>query len=88
MKYSVFNESFGTYSIYEGPPRNPTMKLISSLGSTPESSTDVLPVDSEYIGDSEYAVGTIVSKDYSIKKFFFNLSVILVGGIIIKMIFK
>ena len=82
MKYSVFNESSGDYSIYEGP------HLISSMGLIQEQSINVLPVDSEYIGSSEIALGEIVTGDYSIKKFFFNLSVILVGGLIIKMIFK
>ena len=62
MKYSVWNNVTGMYSVYESAsiPFPRISGRSSNLGAVLSESTDVLPKDSEHIGESEIAVGRIV----------------------------
>lgn len=91
MKYSVFNKSIGSYSVYEGFPTdfnsydwNTGEASGSSLGSVP--SERVLPNGSQYIGESMNPVGMIVQQDYSFKGFFYKMTITVTGIIIAKLI--
>jgi len=91
MKYSVFNNSLGMYQVYEGPSRRSSLGCIrppaSPLGSTLDENADVLPPDSQHLGESDVAVGKIVTESYTPGRFFFFLAASLTAGLLSRWIY-
>jgi hypothetical protein len=83
MRYSVFNQSLGTYSVYEGPQilKRLTTGGSTALGSAPEDTTDILPSESQYLGESEFAEGKIVEISYGFNNFCFTFFAILTASV-------
>lgn len=84
MKYSVWNNLRGTYSVFESmAPALPTLKRGSNLGAVPTESLDILPPDSQYVGESEVAEGQIVRNPSRVGDFI----IILVAGLAARLIY-
>lgn len=76
MRYSVFNRSMGSYSIYEGSGTDfQTSGSVHSLGATPQDVANILPANAVKIGEAKYPQGIIVDADYSPKRFLFNFAI-------------
>lgn len=84
MKYSVWNNLRGTYSVFESlAPALSTPKRGSNLGAVPTESLDILPPDSQYIGESEIAEGQIVRQPSRLGDFL----IIVVAGLAARLIY-
>jgi len=89
MRYSVFNKSCGDYSIYESRSRclyRPKEK--SSMGSSPEDVSPVIPGDAVLIKRSQVPEGTIVEVGYTVKGFVQQLAIVVTAILIAKYFFK
>jgi hypothetical protein len=86
MKYSVWNNSNGTYSVFESveKPFPSLKKQGSSLGAVPGESLDLLPPESKYLGESEFAEGKIVRQPSR----FMDFAIILAASLLARWIYE
>jgi len=88
MRYSVFDKSCGTYSVFEGPQTQAPIRFgKSSLGASPSDTTSVLPPDSRYLGESDMAVGQIVDRSYRLIDFIISFSTVVAAAVFSRWIY-